>query len=55
MMDDEDIILSYRERAKKLEDGYRPCEMVDPWDDLLDEWFDPWDPLNMRPFEKGDL
>ena len=42
---DEDITLSYRERAKQEEDGYRPSTMIDPWDERLDKWFDPWNSL----------
>ncbi len=48
---DEDITLSYRERAKQEEDGYRPSTMIDPWDERLDKWFDPWNSLVDR-YEK---
>ena len=47
-IDDDDIYLAYREREKQLENGSRPDEMIDPWDDRMEKWRRPDDMLNYR-------
>lgn len=43
MLNDEDIILAYREQEKKIENGSHPVEMIDPRDNRTDKWNNPWD------------